>query len=223
MGLESAIMPLAQSSLMPLALGALSAGSQLYASRKQAKSANRALNLQQSQFNDTKNLLAPAIQQGHEARQLYGDAVGTNGREAQSQYYSDFQNDPGFEASNEFALEQINRGAAARGNSLSGNVLAALQDYSQKNQLGAFQNRLSNLSNLFGSGDQNANALAGFGQQTANNSGNLLTSAGNVVGQGIANAGNSALSAFNDFAFGNNNRGNQGNGGLGGNNLAFAG
>ena len=213
MGLESAI--------MPLAMGALSAGSQLYASRQQAKSANRALNLQQSQFNDTKNLLSPAIEQGNEARQLYGDAVGTNGREAQSQFYSNFQNDPGFEASNEFALEQINRGAAARGNSLSGNVLAALQDYSQKNQLGAFQNRLSNLSNLFSRGDQNANALAGFGQQTANNSGNLLTGAGNVIGQGIANAGNSALSAFNDFAFGGNNR--RVNDGYGGNNLAFAG
>lgn len=211
------------SMIMPLAMGALSAGTQLYASRQAAKSAKQALGLQQSQFNDTRNLLAPAIEQGHEARQLYGDAIGTNGREAQSQFHSNFQNDPGFEASNEFALEQINRGAAARGNSLSGNVLAALQDYSQKNQLGAFQNRLSNLSNLFSSGDQNANALAGFGQQTANNSGNLLTSAGNVVGQGIANAGNSALSAFNDFAFGNNNRGNQGNGGLGGNNLAFAG
>lgn len=203
------------SMIMPLALGALSAGTQLYASRQAAKSANQAMRLQQSQFNNTRNLLSPAIEAGNEARQLYGNAIGTNGREAQSQYFSDFQNDPGFEASNEFALEQINRSAAARGNSLSGNVLAALHDYSQKNQLGAFQNRLSNLSNLFSSGDQNANALAGFGQQTANNSGNLLTAAGNVTGQGTANIGNSVLSAFNDFAFGNNNR--RGNGGYGGN------
>lgn len=205
--------------VMPLAMGALSAGTQLYASRQQAKSAEKALRFQQSQFNQTRDLLSPAIESGNTAREQYSDAIGVNGEDAQGAYFSGFQNDPGFEAANEFALEQINRSAAGRGNSLSGNVLSALNDYSQKNQLGAFQNRLSNLSQLFGSGDRNANALAGFGQNFAQGAGNLITGAGNTIGQGIANAGNSVLSAFKDYNYG---RGYGTSGGIGGNYMGYA-
>jgi hypothetical protein len=85
-----------------------------------------------------------------QAAAFYNKGQGQFG-DAQSLFFNNFQQDPGFLASQKFGIDAAQKAAAARGSVLSGGQVRDLADYSQKNLLGLFQNRLA--------------GLAGFGQQ----------------------------------------------------------
>jgi len=113
----------------------------------------------QSGLQDTAAYYDPYISQGLDASQLYGDALGLNGLESQQGFYDGFQNDPGFQASLDQALNSVERSASARGGLFSGRTQKSLFDKGQAAQLGAYQNRLNHLRGLQGSGQQASSQL----------------------------------------------------------------
>ena len=138
--------------------------------------------------------LNPSIQQGYNALGLYGNATGANGAGAQSDFYRNFQTDPGFNAQLQAGVNTLDRSAAARGLLHSGGQNRDLFSYGQKFMGDAFNNRLSQ---LFGLGQFGTT----LGANTAGNRANLLTGAGG----NIANAqfGTSQLFANNAINTGN--------------------
>lgn len=112
-----------------------------------------------SGLEDTAAYYDPYITQGLDASQLYGNAIGLNGLDEQQGFYDNFQNDPGFQASLDQALNSVERSASARGGLFSGRTQKSLFDNAQSAQLGAYQNRLSHLKGLQGSGQQASSQL----------------------------------------------------------------
>jgi len=140
--------------------------------------------------------LDPYTQGGEGANRMYLDALGVNGGDAQSGYYSQFQNDPGFAAAMDAGREAIDRSAAARGGLNSGGMAKDLYSFGQRAQLDAYQNRLNRLQQLgsqgFAAAGQAANTVGQYQGQIA----------GNQIG-----AGNVALGTQNALAGLNLNRG----------------
>lgn len=143
--------------------------------------------------------LQPSIQQGQGANRLLSDALGVNGPEAQSLFYSGFQNDPGFDAANRYGIRSADMGAAARGHVRSGGQQRDLFEYGQKNLLGLFQNRLAGLAGLGQRGDAtNLASVTGRSGLYAN-AGNRIADAGFGTNQLLAgneiNTGNALAQA----------------------------
>jgi hypothetical protein len=117
--------------------------------------------------------LQPGVESGNQTLKLLGDILGLNGQSAQSSYFANFQNDPGFNATLDAGVQAADRSAAARGLSRSGGQQRSLFDFGQRLQNDFFNQRTNN---LFG--------LMGFGQNAANTSAALTSN----TGQGIADA-----------------------------------
>ncbi len=122
-----------------------------------------------SGLEDTAAYYDPYITQGLDASQLYGDALGLNGLDEQQGFYSNFQNDPGFQESLNQALEAVQGSASARGGLFSGRTQKSLFDTAQSAQLGAYQNRLNRLQGLQGSGQQASSQLGNLTYGTNKN------------------------------------------------------
>ena len=158
----------------------------------------------------------PYAKQGGNAFKMYSDAIGANGRDAQSGFYKDFQTDPGFEASQNAGLQAVQRSAVARGNGFSGGTQKALYDYGQKNMQGAFNDRLGQLwqggqtgYSATGQQGQWGNALAGLAQNRGNMAqGYYGASATIPVAQGAARQQGFGQQA--DYAIGRGNAAAQG-------------
>lgn len=176
--------------------GAIGAVTNVIAGNKAADAQKQAAKLNKKQFEETKKLLSPYTNVGSEALDVYKTGVGLNGLAAQQEYFDNFQNDPGWQASMDYATRGIENSNALRGRGYGGNVIAGLGDYLQKNMLGAYQTRQSQLGGLVDTGRQSAQSLAGFGQQSAQTQGQHLANAGYYQGAGIAGAGQSFLNAF---------------------------
>lgn len=117
--------------------------------------------------------------------------------------YSAFLNSPDYQ----FALQQggqaVDRSAAARGGLMSGNTLAASQQYGQglaSQQLGNYTNNLMNIAN-FGQGA--ANSVSQAAMNAGNNNSNALLqggmAAGNARASGAIGAANAIGSGLNQL------------------------
>ncbi len=122
-----------------------------------------------SGLEDTAAYYDPYITQGLDASQLYGNAIGLNGLDEQQGFYSNFQNDPGFQESLSQALEAVQGSASARGGLFSGRTQKSLFDTAQSAQLGAYQDRLGHLRGLQGSGQQASSQLGNLTYGTNQN------------------------------------------------------
>jgi len=122
---------MAEAALPILIGGAASALGNYFGAQSMANAAQQAANLQQQRFNQAVSYEQPFMQSGQNSLNLYNNATGANGTAAQQSYYNNFQNDPGFQASVNYGLQQVQAQNAAQGMGLSGNALAALQSYSQ--------------------------------------------------------------------------------------------
>jgi hypothetical protein len=186
---------------LPLALGgAASALGNYFGTQAAANAAKQSANLQQQRFNQAVGYEQPFIQSGQNALDQYNNATGVNGSAAQQSYYNSFQNDPGFQASVNYGLQQLQAGDAARGMNLSGNTLAALQDYSQKSLSQEYHTRLDDLFRGAQLGANSANALTSASTSSAAAQGNFNTLSGQYQGQSLANAGNSVYGAAKDYS-----------------------
>ncbi|MGA7323657.1 MAG: hypothetical protein WBX25_04050 [Rhodomicrobium sp.] len=140
------------------------------------------------------------MQGGQNALNLYNNATGVNGAGAQQSYYTNFQNDPGFQSGVNYGLQQIQAQNAAQGMGLSGNTLAALQNYSQNSLSQEYETRLGDLFRSAQLGANSANALSSASTSSATAQGNFNTAAGQYQGSGLSGIGTGLSGATNNYA-----------------------
>lgn len=104
----------------------------------------------------------PELQSARGAQTLLDDAIGVNGPEAQARFFADFENDPGFQAEVDAALQAQERQASASGRLTTGAQRIALADRAQRFQRGAFSDRLNRLRDRAGLAVDIAGRGAGF-------------------------------------------------------------
>ena len=186
---------------IPLAIGTgASALGNYFGAQTAANAAKQSAQLQQQRFNQAVGFQQPFLHGGQNALNQYNNAIGVNGSGAQQAYYNNFQNDPGFQSSVDYGLRQVQASNAARGLSLSGNTLAALQDYAQKNLSQEYHTRLSDLFQESQLGANSANALTSASTASAANQGNFNLVSGQYRGAGLSNAGGNAYGAAKDYS-----------------------
>jgi hypothetical protein len=191
---------MAEAALPFLVGGAASALGNYFGAQASANAAQQSAALQQQRFNQAAGYEQPFIQGGQNSLNLYNNATGVNGVGAQQAYYNNFQTDPGFRSSVNYGLQQIQAQNAAQGMGLSGNTLAALQNYSQQSLSQAYQTRLDDLFRGTQLGANSANALASASTSSAAAQGNANLAAGQYQGAGISGVGTSVSGATNNYA-----------------------
>ncbi len=191
---------MAEAALPVLLGGAASALGNYFGAQTAANAAQQSAALQQQRFNQAVGYQQPFMQSGQNALNLYNNATGVNGSAAQQGYYNNFQNDPGFQTSVNYGLQQIQAQNAAQGMGLSGNTLAALQNYSQNALSQQYQARLQDLFQGAQLGANSANALTSASTSSASNQANYNSAAGQYQGTSLSNTGNALSGAANTYA-----------------------
>lgn len=214
MGIETAIIGSA-------ILGAASSRS---AAKTQVGAADRAAELQRTQFEQTREDQAPYRQAGYNAlaelQRTAGNVPGAFKFGA-----GDYQADPGYAFRLSEGQKALDRQAAARGGLISGGALRAAQRYGQEMGSQEFGNAYNRALTGYNTGVASENqlynrqaALAGIGQTATNlvgqagqnyatSAGNLMTGAGaaQAAGQvGMSNAFTGGLGTYLNYNQGNN-------------------
>lgn len=183
------------------------------AAQTQANAANRAADISNEQYQQTRQDQMPWMQAGQRA---------LGKLEAASDYtpfgMNQFTQDPGYAFRLKEGMNALNANAAARGGLISGNALRAAQAYGQDLGSQEYQNafnryqaerqaRLGPLQSLAGVGQTTAQQLGASGAANAGAVGNYLTggAAAQAAGQvGGANAVTSGLGTYINYNQGNN-------------------
>lgn len=205
---------------MPWMIPAAIFGSSLLGSRaassaasQQANAANRAADLQNEQYQQTRRDQMPWMEAGGRAltkleKEVDYTPFGMN----------EFTADPGYAFRLKQGMNALNNQAAARGGLISGNALRAAQGYGQEMGSQEYQNafnryqternaRLNPLQSLAGVGQTTAQQLGVAGAANAGAVGNYLTggaAAGAAGTVGGANAISSGLGTYLNYNQGNN-------------------
>lgn len=192
------------------AAGSAYAGKQAgKAAKTQADSADRASQIQQENFEQTRQDLAPYKQAGDSSLSQLMGQMGENGYFNQNFTGQDIYSDPSYQFRLQQGQDSIQSSAAAQGGLLSGATLKALQNYGQEsasqeygsayNRFNADQtNRYNRLSNLVGVGQNAAAQVGNAGAQTAQAVANNTMSGANSIAAGqVANANNWSNTANN--------------------------
>jgi hypothetical protein len=183
------------------------------AASKQASAANRAADISNEQYQQTRQDQMPWMQAGQRA---------LGKLETAADYtpfgMGQFTQDPGYAFRMKEGMNALNANAAARGGLISGNALRAAQSYGQELGSQEYQNafnryqaerqaRLGPLQSLAGVGQTTAQQLGAAGAANAGAMGNYLTggAAAQAAGQvGSANAITSGLGTYLNYNQGNN-------------------
>jgi len=202
---------------MALAIGGsalLGASAAKSAASTQAAAADRAAELQNAQFQQTREDLAPYRAAGQTALNAL-TPLATN---YQKFGMDQFQQDPGYAFRLSEGQKALDRSAAARGGLISGGALKAAQRYGQEMGTQEYTNafnryqlernaQLNPLQSLAGVGQTTATQLGQFGATNAANVGNLMTggAAAQAAGQvGMANAVTGGLGTYLNYTSNNN-------------------
>lgn len=137
--------------------------------------------------------LKPYMQTGQGANTLLADALGINGPEAQSAYFTNFQNDPGYIAARDAGADTIEQSTAVGGMLHSGNTLKALQDYGQRLMWSQFQDRLKGLAGETQQGLTAGTTAGGYQTQFGRNKADILGQIGAARASGIVGAANAGV------------------------------
>lgn len=191
---------MAEAALPILVGGAASALGNYFGAQSTANAAKQSAALQQQRFNQAVSYEQPFLQGGQNSLNLYNNATGANGAAAQQDYYNNFQNDPGFQAGVNYGLQQIQAQTAAQGMGLSGNSLAALQDYSQRALYEEYHTRLGDLFQGAQLGAGSANALAAASTSSGTAQANYALAAGQAQSSAFSGIGSGISSAANNYA-----------------------
>lgn len=187
------------------------------AANTQSQAADRAAQLQQQQFQQTRDSLQPFINTGYDAQGYLRNLLGLGTATNQGTYGSlmkpfgaaEFQQyqDPGYQFQLQQGQQALQNSQAAQNGALSGAALKDLIGYNQGMANTAYQNAFgrymsqndatyNRLSNLLGVGQNAAAGVGNTGAQVYSNIGNTLTSgaAAQAAGQvGSANAWSNGL------------------------------
>jgi hypothetical protein len=203
-------------------LGSSSASS---AASTQAGAADRAAQLQNDQYNQTRADQAPFREAGLTAQNrlmsllgIGGDAGGAGyGKYGRDFSMADYQADPGYQFRLSEGQRALAHSAGGRGGLVSGTSLKAMQDYAQNSASGEYtnafnryqanrSNQLAPLQSLMGAGQTATNFLGQAGAANAGAVGNYLTggAAAQAAGQvGTANAITGGLGTYLNYNQGN--------------------
>ena len=180
------------------------------AAKTQAASADRASEIQQENFEQTRKDLAPYKQAGDTSlNQLMGQ-MGTNGYFNQNFTGQDIYSDPSYQFRLQQGQNAIQSSAAAQGGLLSGATLKALQNYGQEsasqeygnayNRFNADQtNRYNRLSNLVGVGQNAAAQVGNAGAQTSQAIANNTMQGANSIAAGQVGSANAWAGTANNL------------------------
>jgi hypothetical protein len=191
----------------------IGAGAASSAGKSQANAANRAANITQAQYEQTRQDQMPWMKAGEEA---------LNKLIPLSDYkpfsYNEFTADPGYAFRLSEGQKALDRSAAARGGLISGAALKGAARYGQEAGSQEYQraferyqteraSQLTPLQSLAGIGQTTATNLGVTGAANANATGNYLTSgaAANAAGNvGAANAISQGVGSYLNYSSGNN-------------------
>lgn len=184
------------------------------AASTQAAAANNAAELQNQQYQQTRQDQMPWMQAGQTALNAL-TPLATN---YQKFGMSQFQQDPGYQFRLSEGLKQLGHAAGARGGLISGQTLKGIQDYAQNSASNEYTNafnryqternaQLNPLQSLAGVGQTTAAQLGQQGAANAANVGNLMTGGAAAQAAGMvggANALTSGLGTYLNYSQGNN-------------------
>ena len=172
MGIETIIGAVAA----PLVSGLIGSSASRGAASQQSDAAAQATQAQEAATAQMRADLAPWRTTGEQANNRIAAMLGLNGQTA------DFTTDPSYQFRLAEGQKAVDNSAAARGSTLSGAALKALQKYGQGMASTEFQNSYNRLAGVSGQG-QNAAAQQGSASMNFGNS-----AAQNIIGAGNANA-----------------------------------
>ena len=189
-------------------VGAATVAGSMYSSRQagkaaktQAASADRASQIQQENFEQTRKDLMPYKQAGDTSlSQLMGQMT-PDGYFNQTYTGQDIYSDPSYQFRLQQGQDAIQSSAAAKGGLLTGATLKALQNYGQEsasqeysnayNRFNADQtNRYNRLSNLVGIGQNAAAQVGNAGAQTSQAIANNTMAGANALAAGQIGSAN---------------------------------
>lgn len=110
----------------------------------------------------------PYAEGGRGALDMYLNAIGVNGNQAQQGYYDTFQDDPGFKAALDAGANQVEHSAIFQGRGDSGAAMKELYGYGERMRLDAYNSRLDRLSGLSQLGLQAGTTAGGIEQGRGN-------------------------------------------------------
>lgn len=153
------------------------------AARQQQAAANRAIGVEQQQFGQTQQNLAPYMQAGGAGLNQLQALLGLGPQGAGGQQAA-LAATPGYQFTLDQGLSGLQNQLAARGGAAGGNALKALMGYGQGLASQNFQQAVGNASGLAGLGKSAATQTGQFGAGTANSIASLLGSYGNAGAAG---------------------------------------
>ena len=198
-------MPIGWMAAATIGSALLGSSSSRSAANTQAAAADRAGELQREQFERQVELQEPFRQVGLRA---------LNKLEGAAEYtpfgMSQFQQDPGYAFRMSEGMKALERGAASRGNLMSGATMKGLQRYGQDlasqeytNAFNRYQTernaRLNPLQSLAGIGQTSTNQLVAGGQNYANAAGEAMGAAGQARASGYMGSANSLSGALGQY------------------------
>lgn len=157
----------------------------------QTAGANAADATQMEMFNKVEADQAPYRQAGYSALSSMQDP-----RFQKSFTMADFQEDPGYQFALNEGQKALERGAAAKGMSLSGGQLKALTNYNQGMANQQYQNAYERYNNDLSTQYNRLASLAGLGQTANNTTSSAAMSAGQGIAQTQAGLGNANAAAY---------------------------
>ena len=193
-----------------IAGGAMASSASKKAAKTQAASADRASQIQQENFEQTREDLMPYKQAGDTSlKQLMGQMT-PDGYFNQTYDGQDTYSDPSYQFRLQQGQDAIQSSAAAQGGLLNGATLKALQNYGQEsasqeysnayNRFNADQtNRYNRLSNLVGIGQNAAAQVGNAGAQTAQAVANNTMAGANSIAAGQVGSANAWSNTANDL------------------------
>jgi hypothetical protein len=199
--------------------GAISSDASRKAAHTQADAANRAADMQQQQFQSTRDSLQPFINTGYDAqgslRNLLGIGTPTDGstygslsKPFDAQAFEQWK-DPGYQFQLQQGQQALQNSQAAQNGVLSGAALKDLIGFNQGMASTAFQNSFGRymtqnettykrLADMLGIGENAAAGVGNMGVQAMGNIGNTLTSGAAAQAAGTVGQANALTGAINN-------------------------
>lgn len=191
----------------------LSSDASSNAADTQAAAADRAAQISERQYQQTREDMAPWRQAGQAALGQITAGTAAGGDFARDFTLADFHADPGYEFRRSQGMRGLEGSAAARGGLLNGGTLKALDRYNQDYASGEYQNaynrfnndraqRFNRLASVAGIGQTATRDVANLGAANASEVGNYATQGANARASGYigaANALGSGLSTLGNW------------------------
>ncbi len=181
--------------------GVMSSKASSRASRAQGEAADRAGQIEQQMYGETKEQLLPYIQGGAGAFEQQQALSGAAGAEAQQAAFANYQESPGVAWQREQGMRGLGQNLARAGVG-GGTRLRAISEYNQNLAMQDFSNQFNRLGSVTGVGLNAARALTGAGAASAAGQAQTAMAGGAAQASGImgrANAFSSGVQSLGNL------------------------